>query len=665
MAAVPVLDEKTYRRRIFAWTMYDWANSAFVTTILAAVLPIYYSQVAGSTLPSDAIATSYWSLGLSLSLLIVAILSPILGTVSDIVRGKKRFLAVFAGIGIVGTAALVLVGTGDWMLASVAAVIGRIGFNGSITFYDALLPHVARSEDQDRVSALGYAMGYLGGGLLLAINVVMIFVLGFEDGARLSFLSVAVWWAVFTIPLLRNVPEPPSATAKLEAGESVIMVSFKRLWETLKDIRRYRELAKYLVAFLIYNDAIGTIIGLAAIYGTELGFGSIELILALLLVQFVGIPFSLMFGRLPNASSAIRPVFLAFIVFNLVALPVVGIVGGNALPQNITGILLPPYESVDGAAGTGVHTVDSESFARSGVWEDASISAEELGTGEAVIYARTSGEDAQISFKFNGESVTLVYAASPDYGVWQVLLDGAPLTKTDSDGVAQPVTLDAYNSTLRYGNTQTFDAPEPGVHTLTLASTGEKNASSGGFGLALSRAEVARPVSQSNLMVIIGAVLAVQAVGVVFAYTIGRRLFAAWAFLLTTRSSIFLALIIYSVIATWGFFINSTIEFWFLAWMVAIVQGGSQALSRSLFAYMSPASKSGEFFGLFAIMEKFSSFIGPLIFAIVAASLGSSRPAILALIAFFIIGGGLLMRVNVAEGRRVAVEEDAAALAKF
>ena len=193
---------RTYRRVVNAWCMYDWANSAFATTILAAVLPIYYSQVAGATLPSEAVATAYWSVGLSLSLFIVAILSPILGTISDVMRGKKRFLAIFAGMGIVGTGLLVLVSTGDWLLASILFVLGRIGFTGANVFYDALLPHVAKEDDQDRVSTRGYAMGYLGGGLLLAINVVMIQFLPGTWGPRLSFLSVAIWWAVFSIPIL-------------------------------------------------------------------------------------------------------------------------------------------------------------------------------------------------------------------------------------------------------------------------------------------------------------------------------------------------------------------------------------------------------------------------------------------------------------------------------
>src|SRR5690606_27034913 len=138
-------------------------------------------------------------------------LSPILGTISDVMRGKKLFLSIFTGIGIVGAGLLVLVSTGDWLLASLVYILGRVGFAGAIVFYDALLPHVARTEDQDKVSTRGYAWGYIGGGILLAINVVMIQLIPdswFEfAGIRLSFLSVALWWLVFSIPIFRNVPE--------------------------------------------------------------------------------------------------------------------------------------------------------------------------------------------------------------------------------------------------------------------------------------------------------------------------------------------------------------------------------------------------------------------------------------------------------------------------
>ena len=507
----------TRRQMINAWCMYDWANSAFATTILAAVLPVYYSQVAASGLPA-ATATAYWGLGLSLSLVIVAVLSPILGTISDVVRSKKRFLTAFALLGTVGTGLLVFVDTGDWLLASVLFVLARIGFTGANVFYDALLPHIVEEEEQDAVSTRGFAMGYLGGGVLLAINVLMIEVLPGTWGPRLSFLSVALWWGLFTIPILTRVPEPPAATASMETGENVLAVSFARIFETVKDIRRYRDLFVYLVAFLIYNDAIGTIIGMASIYGAELGFGSIQLILALLLVQFVGIPFSLIFGRLPNGKETRRPIFLAFILFNLVAMPLVGIVGARTLPQAVTG-------------------------------------------------AR--------------------FQTSPEQGA--------------------------------------EDAPS------------------------------------GNLGLIMALILGVQAVGAVLAFVLGPRLFTVLAETLDTKRTIVLALVVYVVVAVWGFVLNSVIEFWMLAWMVAVVQGGSQALSRSLYAKLSPASKSGEFFGLFGVMEKFSAILGPLLFAGMAGVFGSSRPAILSLILLFGVGIALLSRVDVPEGVRVARAEDAKA----
>jgi len=176
--------------------------------------------------------------------------------------------------------------------------------------------------------------------------------------------------------------------------------------------------------------------------------------------------------------------------------------------------------------------------------------------------------------------------------------------------------------------------------------------------MTVTEIEILPPLRQSNLLQILGLILIVEAVGLVFAFVLGKTLFSSLARDMNTKRSIILALVVYSVIAVWGFFLDSVVEFWFLAWMVAMVQGGSQALSRSLYASMSPASKSGEFFGLFGVMEKFSAVIGPLIFASAGVLLGSSRPAVLSIIIFFIIGGYLLIRVNVDEGVSVAKEED-------
>jgi UMF1 family MFS transporter len=650
------IDEKEYQRRVNAWAMYDWANSAFATTILAAVLPIYFSQVAGTTLPSAAVATAYWSFGLSISLLIIAVISPILGTISDIMRGKKRFLAIFAGIGILGTALLVFVGTGDWILASILAIIGRIGFNGSITFYDALLPHVAKVDDRDRVSARGYALGYLGGGLLLAINVVMIQLLPGTWGARLSFLSVAFWWAIFSIPLFRRVPEPPAATEVITRGVNVVSLSFKRLRETIRDIRQYRQLFKFLLAFLIYNDGIGTIIGVAAIYGAELGLGSIELILALLLVQFVGIPYSIIFGRLPTQGDKRRSVYLAFVVFNMIALPFFGIYAAHNLPASVVGAPPEPFVATGQAAGQGLYQLPTQLVQLEGDWQFTTIPAERLGNKEVNRYASASVPGAYYDFAFNGQRVTLTYSTAPDNGIWAIEMDGKPLLDTES---GKPLTIDAYSPTVRYEVTDTLSAADAGEHHLRVIDTPEKNPQSSGNAISLATIEVLPGMRESNLGTILGSILAIELVGLALSFLLGGLLFTKLVKSLDTKRTIFLALVVYAVIAVWGYFLNSVIEFWYLAWMVAIVQGGSQALSRSLYAGMSPASKSGEFFGLFGVMEKFSTLLGPLIFGIVGSMTGSSRPAVMSLVVFFIIGGILLTRVNIDEGKRVAQEEDA------
>lgn len=650
------ISQVKYKRRVWAWTMYDWANSAFVTTVLAVVLPVYFSQVAGAGLPSATVATTYWSIGLTLSLVIVAILSPILGTISDVMRGKKRFLAFFVGVGIICSALLVLVETGDWVLAAILAITGRIGYSGANVFYDALLPHVARKGDQDRVSARGYAMGYLGGGLLLAVNVLMIQILPGTWGPRLSFFSVAIWWAVFSIPIFQRVPEPPAASVALERGENVVAVSFKRLRETFGDIRRYRELFKYLIAFLIYSDGIGTIIGMAAIYGAELGFGSVELILALLLVQFVGVPYSLIFGRLPSAQEKRRPFFLAFVLFNIVALPLGGVAGRFLLPADVTGAPPSPFVSTSTAVGEGVYLPDTEDIRYSGTWQKVTVPAGELGSDTDAILGTTSEPSARFDFAFNGERVEVTYSLGPDHGVWGVLMDDRPLLDPES---GQTLVIDAYNPTVRYDVNQVFQAQEPGEHVFSLVNSGEKNPESQGFVMTLAEIVVLPKARESNLGLIIGMILGLELFGLVLSYFLGPRLLSGLASTLDTRRSILLALSIYGVVAIWAFFLNTTIEYWFMAWMVAVVQGGSQALSRSLYAALSPSAKSGEFFGLFGIMEKFSAILGPLLFAAAGVIFGSSRPAVLSLILLFFLGGFLLTRVDVEEGKRLAQFEDA------
>ena len=426
--------KKAYNRVINAWCLYDWGSSAFSTTVEAAVLPVYFATVIGASLPGNT-ATVYWGYANSASLLIAALLAPILGSIADYTGGKKRLLSIFATVGILATALMVLLDSGDWALALALFLLGTVGISASYVFYDALLPHIARPGDIDYVSSKGYAWGYLGGGILLAINVVMIQVIwaGSSLGPRLSFLTVAAWWAIFTLPLLRRVPEPPANTVGIGAGVNPVTAGFRRLGQTFREMRKYRQLFLFLLAFWLYNDGIGTIIKMATIYGSEIGIGMTDLIGALLLTQFVGIPFSLAFG------------------------------------------------------------------------------------------------------KFSGK--------------------------------------------------------------------------------------------------------------------------------LGTKRSIMVGLGWYVLIAVGGFFMSQPWHFWALAFGVGMVQGGTQALSRSLFGLMAPKARSAEFFGFYDISSKFAGIIGPALFAVVGQIMGASRLSILSLIVFFIGGILLLNRVDEQEGIRVAQQENQKATA--
>ena len=424
------MSEKEHKRAITAWTLYDWANSTFATTIAAAVLPVYYSTVAASNLKPNE-ATANWAFTTSIALILVAILGPILGAMADFSGAKKRFLTAFVMAGVTGTALLFFVRSGDWLMASLFFIIGNVGFAGANVFYDSLLPHVANPEEIDQVSSRGYAMGYLGGGLLLAVNLAMIMLSPESQTGlmtRLSFLSVAVWWLVFTIPLWKFVPEPKRRILEGEKGINPFKASFGRLAHTFKEVKKFKQLTRFIVAFWLYNNGIGTIIYMASIYGAELQFKSTTIIGTLLMVQFVAIPFAYLFGWL----------------------------------------------------------------------------AKKLGT----------------------------------------------------------------------------------------------------------------------------------------------------------KRSILLSLFIYTLIAIGGYFLYKEIHFWLLGFAVATVQGGSQALSRSLCGRMMPKSKSAEFYSFFSISEKIAGTVGPLLFGLVSRVMGGSRLSIVSLIIFFAAGGLLLTQVDEKEAIQVAEAEE-------
>jgi UMF1 family MFS transporter len=418
------------RRDLRAWAMYDWANSAVQTTIIAAIFPIYFQKVAAAGVPGP-VATSRFAWATTIAILIVAVIAPLLGAVADYAPVKKRLLALFMGIGVSATGAMFFITRGDWQLALVLFVASNVGVAGSIVFYESLLPHIAREGELDRVSTAGYALGYLGGGVLLAINILMMskpawFFLPSRDVAvRASLASVAVWWVVFSLPLFRHVPEPPR---RLEPGErparNALVSAARRLLGTLRELRRYRQAFMLLLAFLLYNDGIQTIIRMATTYGTEIGIDENAMIAALLITQFIGVPFGFLFGF--------------------------------------------------------------------------------------------------------------------------------------------------------------------------------------------------------------------------FAQRIGAK------------RAVFIGLMTYSVITILGYFMRTATHFYLLAIMVGMVQGGTQALSRSLFASMIPKHKSSEFFAFFGVFERYAGILGPALFAWVVAHSGTSRNAILSVLAFFVIGGALLTLVDVDEGRRAA-----------
>jgi UMF1 family MFS transporter len=413
-----------------AWAWYDWANSTYFTTVITAVFPSFFATYAAAGLDAAA-ATARYGVITTISIAAIALTAPILGALADYSGIKKRLLGGFMLIGVISCAAMALIGEGEIALASALFFVGNIGVSGSLVFYDSLLPHVAGPGDTDRVSAAGYALGYVGGGILLLINLAWILQpewFGFGStttAVKASFISVAVWWAVFSIPLFRGVPEPPNPHDAEDAHQrAAIIAAFARLGHTFREMRRYRQAFLFFLAMLLYQDGIQTIIRMAAVYGAEIGIDQSAQIAAFVMVQFIGIPFSFLFGA--------------------------------------------------------------------------------LGT--------------------------------------------------------------------RIG----------------------------------------------------------------------------------TKRAIFIGIAVYAVATVLGYFMTTVTHFFVLAGLVATVQGGAQALSRALFARMIPANKTSEFFGFFAVAERFATVLGPLVFTVSVAITGSSRSAVLAILLFFVAGAGLLALVDEEEGVEAA-----------
>ena len=305
-------------RQRWGWAMYDWANSAFATTVMAGFFPVFFKQYWNAGVP---VTESTFRLGLanSLASLLIVVMAPLLGAIGDYLGRRKALLLGFALLGLVMTGGLYLVGEGEWRLAAGLYVLAVIGFSGSNIFYDSLLPFVSRRDDLDRVSALGYSLGYLGGGILLGLNVCMTLKpqwFGLADAAlavRFSFVMVACWWLVFSLPLMALVPEPKNHPHAVTT--EVLGIGFRRIGNTLRSIRKLRHVWLFLVAYWLYIDGVDTIIRMAVDYGLSLGFEQENLILALLITQFTGFPAALLFGRLGSRYGPRAGIFLALLIY--------------------------------------------------------------------------------------------------------------------------------------------------------------------------------------------------------------------------------------------------------------------------------------------------------------------------------------------------------------
>lgn len=363
--------EQEHKRQISAWTMYDWANSAFATTVMGSILPNYF----GAYIATQG-SLALWGYTVAIGSLIAALISPLLGAIADFRASKKKFMAFFIALGVISTALLFFVDQPeDWLLCCILYILGTIGFAGSLVFYDSLLPHIAKPEEIDQVSSRGYAMGYIGGGLLLLINVIMIFLgpkllpnMSEREATmlmmRLSLASVAVWWAVFSIPLFKRVKEPVRMAETGEIGQKVSTVAFQRFIKAFKEIKNFQDLFWFLLTFLVYANGIGTIITMAVAFGTDLGFGTMTLIGTLLMVQFVAAPFSILFGKLSKKLGTKKSITLSLAVYTLIAIVgffmtkewhffllgfgVAMVQGGSqALSRSLVGKLIPKSKSAE------------------------------------------------------------------------------------------------------------------------------------------------------------------------------------------------------------------------------------------------------------------------------------------------------------------------------
>lgn len=312
------LADKLDRKKVASWALYDWANSAFATTVMAGFFPLFFKKFWGVNV-ENTVSTFWLGTANSLASIVIAVFAPVLGAIADCGGTKKKYLMFFAGMGIVMTGSLSLVAQGNWQAAIFLYIVAMIGFSGGNIFYDALIVNVSSEQKLERVSALGFSLGYLGGGLLFTVNVLMTLYpnrFGLADATQavqVSFIMVAVWWAVFSIPLIVFVKEP--GTKSKTSIRATVVGGFHQLRATFQEIRRLKVVSLFLLAYWFYIDGVHTIIKMAVDYGLALGFPQNSLITALLITQFVGFPCALLFGYLGERIGAKTGIFIGIGVY--------------------------------------------------------------------------------------------------------------------------------------------------------------------------------------------------------------------------------------------------------------------------------------------------------------------------------------------------------------
>ena len=312
----------TFREK-FSWSLYDWANSVFATTVLAGFFPLFFKSFWAGDL-DDATSTALLGTVSSVAGLIIVLIAPILGAMADLSRNKKLFLLIFALLGIISTSTLFFISYGFWEWSLIIFGLSIIGFSGANIFYDSLLIDVSSDEDRNYVSSMGYALGYLGGGILFLINVLMYLYPSYfnlnsqTEGILYSFLSVALWWFVFSMPLFLFVKQ--KKINDIDDFKNPFKQSFIRVLNTFKEIKKYKPVLIFLIAYWFYIDAIDTIVRMAVAYGTDLGFDSSKLIIALIFTQFIGFPATFAYGYLAEKFGLFNMLVVGILIYILICI---------------------------------------------------------------------------------------------------------------------------------------------------------------------------------------------------------------------------------------------------------------------------------------------------------------------------------------------------------